>query len=151
MGSTGRTFAANAIHGELVRTAFSIHLHDETKLSQSAVGVSTAQQNPPQISEIDRQLRRRVAHLINGSDKTISILSDEPVSFPLGEWVGVDIPVAVDDDHIFPHKIAPQPKERGPSILCGFETASKLHIIMGGLVENIRAVSDVWWGSRQDS
>ncbi|PWN20050.1 hypothetical protein BCV69DRAFT_313250 [Microstroma glucosiphilum] len=139
MGSTGRTFAANAVHGELVRTAFSIHLHDETKLSPDAAAVSAAQQNPPQISEIDRQLRRRVAHLINGSDKTISILSDEPVSFPIGEWVGVEIPVAVDDDHIFPHKIASQPTERGPSILCGFETVSKLHIIMGGLVENIRA------------
>lgn len=144
MGSTGRTFAANAMHGELVRTAFSVHLHDETKLSQSAVGTSSAQQNPPQISEIERQLRRRVAHLINGSDKTISILSDEPVSFPLGEWVGVEIPVAVDDDHIFPHKIMSQPAERGPSILCGFETVSKLHIIMGGLVENIRAVSGAY-------
>ncbi|CAO1616363.1 unnamed protein product [Sympodiomycopsis kandeliae] len=140
LGSTGRTFAANAIHGELVRTAFSCNLHDESKPLPTASGMSgDAQQQPPHLTEIDRQLRRRVYYLIYGSDKTISILSDEPISLRDADTVGVDIPVAVDDDQIFPHKIGKQPSERGPSILTGFETVSKLHRVMSDLVENLRS------------
>lgn len=138
MGSTGRTFAANAIHGELVRTAFSINLHDETRPLPSATGLPHASQGPPQLSEIERQLRRRVYYLIYGSDKTISILSDEPISLRDADTVGVEIPVAVDDDMIMHHSINPQPSERGPSVLCGFEAVSKLHHVMSELVESFR-------------
>lgn len=141
MGSTSRTFAANAIHGELVRTAFSINLHDETRPLPTASGVpaQASQRGPPELTEIERQLRRRLYYLIYGSDKTISILSDEPISLRDADTVGVEIPVAVDDDAIFPHKIGDQPAERGPSILCGFEAVSKLHRIMSDLMENFRA------------
>ena len=142
LGSTGRTYAANAIHGELVRTAFSVNLHDETKPLPSSSGTTAgAPSGPPQLTEIERQLRRRVYYLIYGSDKTISVLSDEPISLRDADTVGVEIPVAVDDDQIFPHKIGKQPAERGPSILNGFETVSKLHRVMSELVENLRSVS----------
>ncbi|CAO1618276.1 unnamed protein product [Parajaminaea phylloscopi] len=143
MGSTSRTFAANAIHGELVRTAFSINLHDEMRPLPTASGLPeggpAAHQGAPQITEIERQLRRRLYYLIYGSDKTISILSDEPISLRDADTVGVEIPAAVDDDLIFPHKVSEQPAERGPSILCGFEAVTKLHRIMSELVENFRA------------
>lgn len=140
MGSTGRTFAANAIHGELVRTAFSINLHDETRPLPTGAGMpSNSDKGPPRLTEIERQLRRRVYYLIYGSDKTISILSDEPISLRDADTVGVEIPAAVDDDLIFPHKVGEQPPERGPSILCGFETVSKLHRVMSDLVERYRS------------
>lgn len=142
MGSTSRTFAANAIHGELVRTAFSINLHDEMRPIPTVSSLpdnGSAVHGPPLLNEIERQLRRRLYYLIYGSDKTISVLSDEPISLRDADTVAVEIPVAVDDDMIFPHKIGEQPVERGPSILSGFEAVSKLHRIMSDLVENFRA------------
>lgn len=138
MGSTGRTFAANAIHGELVRTAFSINLHDETRAPPPVPGSFYSTTQPQQMTEIERQLRRRVYWLMRGSDATISLLSDEPVSLRDSDAIGVEIPAAIDDDFIFLNALGEQPRERGPSILCGFETVSNLHKVMSILMENFR-------------
>lgn len=128
-----------------MRTAFTVGVHDERRFNQNSNQLPPPAGAPPPApppDAIERELRRRVYFLIYGSDKTIAVLQDEPISLRDDDTFGVDIPLTVDDDLLTAAGAFPQPvHERGPSILCGFATVSRLFRLLSELLETYRRVS----------
>ncbi|KAN0063684.1 hypothetical protein ACQY0O_003733 [Thecaphora frezii] len=144
LGTIGQVTASNAALGEAVRIAFALGIHDERRLDPYnarnvfgigvGVGIGTDGSVPRRtVNAVERELRKRVFWLLHGSSTTIAVLQDEPM-FIRDIDTCVDLPLAVDEVALSSSHL----EQRGPSLLCGFVTVSRLHQLLSELLEMYR-------------
>lgn len=140
LGTVGKTNAANAVLAEAVRVAYTLGLHDERKNDSSRSvapygldASSFAHYRAPTANAVDRELRKRMFWVLHGSSTTIAMLQDEPALIHAIDAC-VDLPLAVDEEAL----ANPGYIQRGPSVLSGFLTVTRLHQVMLELLESYR-------------
>ncbi|EPQ27029.1 uncharacterized protein PFL1_05313 [Pseudozyma flocculosa PF-1] len=150
LGTVGQNNAANAALGEAVRVAYTLGIHDERRLDPHSArnafgfglgggggggggpgGGGSVPRRP--VNAVERELRKRLFWLLHGSSTTIAVLQDEPM-FIRDIDTCVDLPLAVDEETL----TSPHLEQRGPSLLCGFVTVSRLHQLLSELLEMYR-------------